>query len=205
MKNVLRKTFLQKRDAIPAQAVKEKSAVIIQKLLSLEEVQRAQIIFSYISFKSEVYTHGLIKSLIKSKVVVVPIVTDTQKKTLLLSQLQNWSYVSPGFYGILEPRKEYLKEVPYKDIDVAVVPGVLFDKKCHRIGYGGGYFDRLLKKLTAKKIGLAFDTQIIEAIPREKHDASMDKIITDKRIIQCNKKINNLSKTYKYSQYKETL
>jgi len=205
MKNVLRKTFVQKRDALPSNVIKEKSAVIIQKLLSLEEIQRAQIIFFYISFKGEVYTHDLIKSLIQSKVVVVPIVTDTQKKTLLLSQLQNWSYVSPGSYGILEPRGEYIKEVPFGDIDVAVVPGVLFDKKCHRIGYGGGYFDRLLKRLTAIKIGLAFDTQIIEAIPQEKHDVPLDKIITDKRIIHCNDKTDNLSKTYKYSSYKETL
>lgn len=199
MKNGLRKTFVQKRDGLPFHAIKEKSAVIIQKLLSLEEIQRAHIIFIYISFKGEVYTHGLIKSLITSKVVVVPIVTDIQKKTLLLSHLQNWSSVSPGSYGILEPRGEYIKEVPFEDIDVAVVPGVLFDTKCHRIGYGGGYFDRLLKRLTAIKIGLAFDTQIIEAIPWEKHDVPMNKIITDKRIIKCNTKVNNLSKTYKYS------
>jgi 5-formyltetrahydrofolate cyclo-ligase len=188
MKNVLRKTFLQKRDTLPPQAIKEKSAVIIHKLMSLEEIRRAQIIFIYISFKGEVYTHDLIKSLIKSKVIVVPLVTDIHKKTLLLSQLQSWNHVSPGSYGILEPRQEYIQEVPFGDIDVAVVPGVLFDKKCQRIGYGGGYFDRLLKKATAIKIGLAFDTQIIKAIPQEKHDVSMDKIITDKRTIQCNKK-----------------
>jgi len=205
MKNFLRKTFVQKRDTLPTQAIKEKSTKIIHKLLLLQEIQRAQIIFFYISFKGEVYTHDLIKSLIKSKVVVVPLVTDTKKKTLLLSQLQSWSHVSPGAYGILEPRQEYIKEVPYGDIDVALVPGILFDKKCHRIGYGGGYFDRLLKKLTAIKIGLAFDTQIIEAIPQAKHDVSMDKIITDTRTIRCEKKINGLSKTYKYSKYKETL
>jgi 5-formyltetrahydrofolate cyclo-ligase len=188
MKNVLRKTFVQERDTLSAKTIKNKSAVIIHKLLLLEEIQRAQIIFFYISFKGEVYTHGLIKSLIKSKAVVVPLVTDTKKKTLLLSQLQSWSHLSPGSFGILEPREEYIKEVPYGDIEVAVVPGVLFDVRCHRIGYGGGYFDRLLKKLTAIKIGLAFDTQIIETIPQEKHDVSMDKIITDRRIIQCEKK-----------------
>lgn len=190
MKNVLRKTFAQKRDTLPVQAIKDKSTKIIHKLLLLEEIKRAKIIFIYISFKGEVYTHDLIKSLINSKVVVVPRVTDTKKKTLLLSQLQSWSHLSPGAYGILEPRQEYIKELPYEDIDVAVVPGILFDKKCHRIGYGGGYFDRLLKSLTATKIGLAFDTQIIDAIPQAKHDVSMDKIITDKRTITCKKKAN---------------
>ena len=80
MKNVLRKTFAQERDTLSAKTIKDKSAVIIHKLLLLEEIQRAQIIFFYISFKGEVYTHGLIKSLIKSKAVVVPLVTDTKKK-----------------------------------------------------------------------------------------------------------------------------
>ena len=188
MKNLLRKTYAQRRDNLPAHVIKKKSEEIIHNLLLLEEIHRAKIIFIYISFKSEVCTHDLIKSLIKSKVVAVPLVADTKKKTLLLSQLQSWNHVSQGYYGILEPRQEHIKKVPYENIDVAVVPGVLFDKNCHRIGYGGGYFDRLLKKVAALKIGLAFDTQIIEDIPQEKYDVSMDKIITDKRTIICKKK-----------------
>jgi len=77
------------------------------------------------------------------------------------------------------------------DIDLVIVPGVVFDKSGHRIGYGHGYYDRFLDNLekinkNAVKVGLAYDFQIADKVPIEKHDVPVDKIVTEKRIIRCN-------------------
>ena len=65
------------------------------------------------------------------------------------------------------------------------MPGIAFDKKGHRIGYGYGMYDKLLKKIKCKKIGLAFSMQIAKEIPKEEYDVAVDKIITEKEVVNC--------------------
>ena len=103
---------------------------------------------------------------------------------MILSYINDWNDLSTGAYGILEPRE--IKIALPEDIQVAIIPGIAFDKKGYRIGYGKGYFDRLLPKMNALKIALAFDFQLLDELPREKHDVKMDMIITDKRILRLN-------------------
>lgn len=91
----------------------------------------------------------------------------------------NWN---PGPSEVLEPPER--KEIPLDEIDLVVVPGVVFDKNGYRIGYGGGFYDNFLPKLKtdAKKIAVAFEMQMIEQIPYEGHDVRMDKIITEREM-----------------------
>ena len=94
------------------------------------------------------------------------------------------SLIPSGRFGILEPIE--LAKITYKSIDMVLVPGVIFDKNGYRLGYGLGYYDRFLNKLPkAVKVGLCFDFQVMDKVPREEHDIPVDYIVTDKEIIEC--------------------
>ena len=83
------------------------------------------------------------------------------------------SFVS-GSYGILEPKPEDSTEVFAEDIDLIIVPAVAFTKECGRLGQGGGYYDRLLKKTGAFTVGVGYDFQLCESLPVEEHDIPLD-------------------------------
>jgi 5-formyltetrahydrofolate cyclo-ligase len=89
-----------------------------------------------------------------------------------------------GKFGIREPAPTCVA-IPLRDLDVVLVPGVAFALDGHRLGRGKGFYDRLLQDFTGKKIGIAFDEQIAEAIPVEKNDVRMDWILTPTRWVKC--------------------
>jgi len=181
-KNEIRKAFLKKRDSLTPFEIFKRSNKIITTLLSLKEFKEAKAIFLYISFGSEVNTHGLIRLLFGKKKVFVPVV-EKEKKEIFISELKEWRELSSGAYGILEPKKEYIRKGNVKEIEIAVVPGIAFDEDGYRIGYGGGYYDKILKKMNGIKIGIAYDFQILKRMPHENHDVKMDEIVTEKRIL----------------------
>ncbi|WP_334302803.1 5-formyltetrahydrofolate cyclo-ligase [Romboutsia hominis] len=88
-----------------------------------------------------------------------------------------------------EPKPECSPEVEVKDIDVVIVPAVAYDKDCYRLGYGGGFYDRFIERLRedAITVGIAFDLQIFDSVPKEDHDAQLDYIITESQILTPNK------------------
>lgn len=181
-KKEIRKAFLKERDALPTVEILRKSNDIISTLLSIKEFEEARKVLLYISFGSEVNTHGLIRLLFGRKEVFVPIV-DKERKEIFISELRRWEELSSGAYGILEPEKDYIRKGDVKEMEIAIVPGVAFDEYGYRIGYGGGYYDKLLKKMDGVKIGIAYDFQILKKLPHENHDVRMDKIVTEKRIL----------------------
>ncbi len=87
----------------------------------------------------------------------------------------------------MEPRRDHGRVVPYDELDLVVVPGVVFDERGFRIGYGGGFFDRLLgeKAFRARTAALAYDFQVIERIPEEEHDRPVQAVFTESRVIRC--------------------
>jgi 5-formyltetrahydrofolate cyclo-ligase len=118
--------------------------------------------------------------------VYVPI-SDTTNHTLQISHLSKFSDLSPGTYGILEPKKEKIKPTSIHEIDIVLVPGVAFDRFGHRLGQGGGYYDWFLSKTNVVSIGLAFEFQILKEIPVEPHDQRVDLIVTEEKLIECTK------------------
>jgi 5-formyltetrahydrofolate cyclo-ligase len=92
--------------------------------------------------------------------------------------------LGPGFGGIAEPLP-HCQSLPLDAIDWVLVPGVAFDKRGHRLGYGGGYYDRLLPLLRddAHRVAGAFDMQIVDRVPIAPHDRPLDAIVTEARII----------------------
>ncbi|MBI2650914.1 5-formyltetrahydrofolate cyclo-ligase [Candidatus Woesearchaeota archaeon] len=119
----------------------------------------------------------------KEKNIIVPY---TAKGNLRLSELKKFSELEQKKFGILEPKKEFIRKFNLKELDLVIVPGIVFDKNRHRIGYGYGYYDRFLKNLSNHviKIGIAFEFQLVDKIPHEMHDVAMDIVITENFILK---------------------
>jgi 5-formyltetrahydrofolate cyclo-ligase len=184
MKASLRKRILEIRKNLSETEVREKSDQIKKQLYAITPFAEAQTILFYVSYDNEVSTHEIIKGcLSQGKKVVVPI-SQIQTQSLLLSELHHWEDLEPGSYNILEPKKHAVKEVDIERVDLIFVPGVAFDKTGRRIGHGKGYYDRLLRESShALSIGLAFEFQIVDRVPTEEHDISVNIIVTEQRTI----------------------
>lgn len=194
MKKRLREKLLKKRDSIPQDQKTLKETAIKKRLFDLDVFSKAGGVLMYVSFRSEVDTRGSLQDIITSgKKLVLPVV-DSRHKSLKLYEIKDTSELVPGYMGIPEPETRESRRVTLKDIDVVIIPGSGFDKKGNRLGYGGGYYDRLLcyesKQLANVEhhiptIALAFEEQIGTDIPAEPHDIKVDMIVTDERIIDC--------------------
>ena len=135
MKDELRKIVKEKRNRLQKIDVLTKSSQIKKRVFDLKEFKQAKTVLFYVSYDNEVYTHDMIKeSMLMGKQVVAP-KSDTNNNTLLLSKLTKWDDLELGAYTILEAKKEAFKEISINSIDFAIVPGVVFDEKGHRIGH----------------------------------------------------------------------
>jgi len=184
----LRNAALKKRDSIPAGEKRLKDKAIKERLLSLEEFRDARSVLFYASFRSEVETLSLIKEALKmGKRVSLPVV-DVKAGRLRLSEVKGLEGLSPGYMGIPEPKTE--RPVGLDAIDLVIVPGAAFDRQGGRLGYGKGYYDKLLReaKTGCLFLGLAYGEQIVGKVPVEGHDIKADAIITDKEVIWTRQK-----------------
>ena len=142
----------------------------------------------YVATKSEVQTKNMIeKSLAMGKNIFIPIMDDLScnlKPSLLIDFNKE---LKKNNQGILEPKQEFQRIYSPEKMDLIILPGIAFDLKGNRIGRGKGYYDRFLKgvKPSTIKIALAFEIQIVKKIPLDLNDIPVDKVITEKRIIQC--------------------
>ncbi|MCF6460432.1 5-formyltetrahydrofolate cyclo-ligase [Clostridium sp. Cult3] len=190
-KKVLRKQILDKRSQLTPQEIKEKSKSIENRLFSLVEYKQSNFIFSFISFRDEVHTHEIIKtSLDNGKRIGVPI-TVVEPRKLLVSEIKDFDEeLEMGYYDILAPKEEYQRIVSPDLVDLVLVPGVAFDERGYRVGYGGGYYDRFFSglKRDVVKIGLCYELQISSQVPIDSYDIPVDYILTERRLIKCRNK-----------------
>jgi 5-formyltetrahydrofolate cyclo-ligase len=194
-KKSIRKEILSRRNLIDEETKKYKDRKIKELLTGLPEFIQSHVILLYASFKSEVDTTRLIEyCLAAGKVAVLPKVAkvDSINSRLRLYEIKDIKELSSGYYGIPEPDVSEDRGMRAEDMDLIVVPGVAFGEDCSRLGYGKGFYDKLLSEVRRQKsedririIAIAYEEQVVESIPSESHDIKMDKIITDKRIIEC--------------------
>ena len=181
-KKELRKCIQLKRDRIPPGRRERFSMKIAKKFLSSEEYKNAENILIFYPFRSEINTVSVIeKAVSDGKNIILPKVSGKNLKLFFIND--TGSQLRPGAYGIPEPCKN-CPPAKISDIDLAVIPGVCFDSNFNRLGYGGGFYDKILPLLPDKvrKIALCFQLQVVEGVPVEGHDMTVDKIITEKRI-----------------------
>ena len=151
------------------------SANILSKIELLPEFQKAEIILAYWSIEGEVYTHDFIRTWSQRKHLLLPSVNGD---TMLIKKYENENHLISGdLYGIPEPDGPEFTE--YKLIDFVIVPGVAFDRNNNRMGRGKAYYDKFLKHLTAYKCGICFDFQLVDEVPSDENDISMDIVFTD--------------------------
>jgi len=184
----LRKKILAFRRAQSFRDIERKSDEIKRELFTFSVFCKAKIILFYLAIEDEVQTEKMIReSLKKGKKVAVPFI-DWQRKEIFPSELKDYDKdLEIGVLKILQPRKDSYRPVPPENIDLVIVPGVAFDKKGTRLGFGAGFYDKFLNKLSdkTKLIALAFELQLIDNIPSQSHDIPVDYLITERRIIDC--------------------
>jgi len=160
----------------------EKSEKIIDRLVGLSEYSNAKTILVYVSMDEEVGTREFIpRAILDGKRVVVPAVSPDER-TMTLHEIKKIGELGPGYRGICEPKNRGVC-IGYEEIDLAIAPGLAFDSKGNRLGRGKGMFDKLFTKLKCQKVALAFDFQVVEEVPVDEHDKTVDAVITEKRVI----------------------
>lgn len=184
-KKEIRAGFLLKRKTLSPEECRLKSGEIAKRFLAFSEFKTAQTVHFYLAAAAEVQTDEMIREALRmEKRVVVPMV-QPETKSLALSELIDLdpSQLQPGPYGISEPRPEYRRKVDPQEVELWVVPGVAFDEAGNRLGFGGGYYDRLLPSVRGRKVGIAFEFQVIDRLPIDETDHPVDLIVTEKRTI----------------------
>ncbi len=162
------------------------SKLIVSTITQLPVYQEAACVMWYIDVRSEVRTrHALPLAIDSGKRIVVPFCLDGE---LELFRLESMDELAEGMYEILEPREELRdlvsKRVRSSDLDVVLVPGVAFDRHGGRVGHGKGYYDKLLGNVRSdtRLIGLAFECQMVDAVPVQTHDIRMDMVVTENHV-----------------------
>lgn len=185
MKHLLRTQLRAARKNQPLLIKKIKDKKICSKLEKIEDFRSAKSVLFYapIEKEREIDIWELIKKYIQKKQTLLP-KTEQKKRSIKICLIEKISDLQKQNFHIHEPQK-HCKKFDIKKIDLIIVPGIGFDKKGNRIGFGHGYYDRLLKKTKCPVVGLAYEFQIVQTITGEKHDVKINKIITEKRIIIC--------------------
>jgi 5-formyltetrahydrofolate cyclo-ligase len=183
-KKIVRKKIQEKRNSLTYHERLIGSSSIAERLMKLDCYRNSKEILAYYPFRSEIDTTIIIrKALNQGKKVILPRVRGKKLELYYIKDLID--DLIPGSFGIMEPIASKCKIASYKNVDMVLVPGVGFDRNFNRLGYGGGFYDKLLEKLPVKipRIALAFTLQIIENIPVMAHDLKVNIIITEKEIL----------------------
>lgn len=180
-KSELRKRILNIRNSMSLEDVEKNSIIIMDKIIKTDAYKQSKVVFIYMDFNKEVMTSQLIKHMLSDRKRVVIPYTDTINTELIPSEITKQADLKLNSFGYYEPVS--IMPVDPEEIDLVIVPGVVFDKCLNRIGFGKGYYDKILIKLkhSAVKMAVAHEFQILESIPTEQHDIKMDMIITEVR------------------------
>ncbi len=182
-KVALRRLARAARCALDAETCRTAAVDAAERLLALPQIAAAEMVLAYSATTEELDPAPAVESLrAHGKTIVLPRVHDAT--TLTLHAVAEGDELVAGSLGILEPRADAPLVEPAA-IDAAIVPGVAFDSAGRRLGYGGGYYDRLVPALRADcvLIGYAYDEQVLDEIPSAEHDAHVDVVVTPTRAL----------------------
>lgn len=155
-----------------------------ERLLALPEFEPARTVLAYGATPEEIDPAGAVASL-RGRGIAIAFPRVEAPGVLGLHLVGAGDTLAAGMFGILEPAADAPRIEP-DAIDAVIVPGVAFDESCWRLGYGGGYYDRLLPLLRSgcARIGFAYDEQVLAAIPAQEHDVRLDAVVTPTRVLR---------------------
>lgn len=174
-KQALRKDMAARKSAFASTDLLDRSELILRRLEELPLFQTAKQVALYHALPGEVQTAAFIERWYGKKRLFLPLVVGDDLRLLRYSGSES---LQKGAFGIWEPKPDG-EEAEEGAIDLIIVPGVAFDRQCHRLGRGRGFYDRLLSALDAPKVGICFDFQLVASVPVEPFDRPMDHVVTE--------------------------
>lgn len=186
-KKGLRKLIFSYQEKLTEKARLDLSQEIHKQVFQYPGWQQASAVALYHSIGKEVETLTLLKEgWARKKRMYLPKCYPKERK-LLFFQVDGFEQLETVYMGIPEPNPALCMPLDMSTLDLMIVPGVAFDRKGYRLGYGGGYYDRFLARIPAtfEKLSLAFSFQVVCRVPRDAHDIPVDTLITEKGIIDC--------------------
>ncbi len=181
-KSEIRKQVLARRDALGAAERKSLSERITARLLALDAHRKAGCVMAYVGFGSEIDTARFVAdTLSRGKTLVLPRVERGSRALKLYAVQDPESELEAGVWGIRQPRADRCTEVPASRIEFVLVPGVAFTRRCERLGYGGGFYDRFIRGLAPRPalVAAAFALQVLPELPISETDQPVDLVMTE--------------------------
>lgn len=178
----IRKRVLAARDALDPATRGDFSARITPRLLTLPAYRDARRVMAYVGFGTEFDTATLIADVLaRDKSLVLPRVERAARALRLHAVRDPETELAAGVWGIREPRPELCAEVAPETVDFVLVPGVAFTARCERLGYGGGYYDRLIPAFAGRAalVVAAYSLQIVPELPVTPSDRTVDRVVTE--------------------------
>lgn len=185
VKSALRSRLLAARAGLGEPVRRAASAQVCALLKTLPEVASARALLAYAPFGTELDVEPLLRERIAAGVgVFLPFVDGEGLGVARVRDLG--ADIEPGWRGVREPRAGRRRPARPDRLQAAIVPGIGFDRSGHRLGYGGGHFDRLLAALppSAPLVGVAFACQVVDAVPAETHDVAVDLLVTEEGVLR---------------------
>ncbi len=185
-KKEFRALAFKKREQLDKEYMDRSDAQIFENFINSELYKDSEDIFIFVSYKNEVDTHRIIKqALADGKRIYVPVV-NRDTKTMEISELKSFDILIENYMGILEPPKDKYHIADSNLPDLIVTPGLAFDKKGYRIGYGGGFYDKFFSSLTSTpvKMGIGYYKQFVEDVIHDKNDVVLDCFLSEKGLIK---------------------
>lgn len=181
-KSALRQDFRKRRQAIEPGLRARWDNAIAARVLQLQPVVDARVVFSYLSRSGEVDTKALVQQFLQGRKRVI-----TPSPDIRALPHDGLFRVTPrpDLNGHFPPA--LCRETSISQLDVVLVPGIIWDSAGYRVGFGGGYFDRLLSmtREDCVAIGLAYECQLAEEVPREPWDERVNLVVTESQVYQC--------------------
>ncbi|MHA7967505.1 5-formyltetrahydrofolate cyclo-ligase [Paenibacillus sp. CAU 1782] len=186
-KRLLRKELAGRRNGLTEEQRRERSAEASLHAFSLVADSGASSVMLYVPFRSELSLKPLAEPCWERGIKVIAPRCNPVDRSMTLFELENWGQLAPGAYGIEEPNPDLAQRLDGPILpDIIFVPGLGFDLAGGRIGYGGGYYDTFAASLGLGQhagnaplwIGAGFDEQVMEAVPMESHDLTLNGLVT---------------------------
>lgn len=191
LKQSLRKSIIAQREQLSATERAASSAVISAHLLQLPEYQQATSVLGYMNFGAEFFSELWVeRALGDGKRLALPKVNPASKRLELYWVEYPQSQLAQGLWGIREPLPERCERLnSLNEVEFALLPGVAFSPNGARLGYGGGFYDKLLGDTEQAKrpllVAAAYSLQVIEQLPQEATDVKVDCLVTEHEILRC--------------------
>ncbi|MDP8900968.1 MAG: 5-formyltetrahydrofolate cyclo-ligase [Actinomycetota bacterium] len=182
-KATLRRVVLRRRDALTEGERAHRSARIVATILDLPAYRDAGVVLAYASFGTELRTDELLRRVLADgKTLLLPRVG---RDGLGLYEVRDLAGdLKPGTWNIREPVPDRCPLADPRGVNLALIPGVAFDRRGRRLGYGGGFYDRLLAgglREATPRVSGAFEVQVVDEVPVDPHDAPVDLVVTEDR------------------------